>query len=220
MGVWGCKPAPLFVKTNIISDMEETDFGYTSIEESLNDLLRYSNKDRLKLFGRIYSNSIIKHHGEFDKKLLEETFIGYYNETYAQLGNILSVLYSLDEDGKKYKECKSDKDYISFPNIKPKYFLSLGNALLSNIQLRQVLHPKKNFSYKDQLILIERFNKGVDILNLDIIKMALEDLEELNKVSLVITGTPNRTKIIVNEKKTDYLNIYISGKILGIEPKE
>ena len=66
--------------------------------DSIEDLLKLSNEQRMELFGKYYSNKIVKSYGKFDEVSLINGLILMLSDTLRYKANIKAVLSKLKDN--------------------------------------------------------------------------------------------------------------------------
>ena len=85
--------------------------------DSIEDLLKLSNEQRMELFGKYYSNKIVKNYGKLDEVSLINGLILMLSDTLRYRANIKAVLSEL-KDSWYFREL-ADGDTITVSDVVP-----------------------------------------------------------------------------------------------------
>ena len=85
--------------------------------DSIEDLLKLSNEQRMELFGKYYSNKIVKSYGKFDEVSLINGLILMLSDTLRYKANIKAVLSKLKDNW--YFQELTDGDTITISDVIP-----------------------------------------------------------------------------------------------------
>lgn len=85
--------------------------------DSIEDLLKLSNEQRMELFGKYYSNKIVKNYGKLDEVSLINGLILMLSDTLRYRANIKAILLEL-KDSWYFREL-TDGDTITVSDVVP-----------------------------------------------------------------------------------------------------
>ena len=85
--------------------------------DGIEDLLKLSNEQRMELFGKYYSNKIVKNYGKLDEVSLINGLILMLSDSLRYRANIKAVLSEL-KDSQYFREL-TDGDTISISDVIP-----------------------------------------------------------------------------------------------------
>ena len=143
--------------------------------DSIEDLLKLSNEQRMELFGKYYSNKIVKNYGKLDEVSLINGLILMLSDSLRYRANIKAVLSEL-KDSQYFREL-TDGDTISISDVIPSERKSQSQK--SVIEKRKYAHShewgNETFysSYDDEL--------GWELYRLSSVLNTENVAEELNK---------------------------------------
>ena len=143
--------------------------------DGIEDLLKLSNEQRMELFGKYYSNKIVKNYGKLDEVSLINGLILMLSDSLRYRTNIKAVLSEL-KDSQYFREL-TDGDTISISDVIPSERKSQSQK--SVIEKRKYAHShewgNETFysSYDDEL--------GWELYRLSSVLNAENVAEELNK---------------------------------------
>lgn len=143
--------------------------------DGIEDLLKLSNEQRMELFGKYYSNKIVKNYGKLDEVSLINGLILMLSDSLRYRANIKAVLSEL-KDSQYFREL-TDGDTISISDVIPSERKSQSQK--SVIEKRKYAHShewgNETFysSYDDEL--------GWELYRLSSVLNTENVAEELNK---------------------------------------
>lgn len=143
--------------------------------DSIEDLLKLSNEQRMELFGKYYSNKMVKNYGKLDEVSLINGLILMLSDTLRYRANIKAVLSEL-KDSWYFREL-TDGDTITVSDVIPTERKSQSQK--SVIEKRKYAHShewgNETFysSYDDEL--------GWELYRLSSVSNTENVAEELNK---------------------------------------
>ena len=121
--------------------------------DGIEDLLKLSNEQRMELFGKYYSNKIVKNYGKLDEVSLINGLILMLSDSLRYRANIKAVLSEL-KDSQYFREL-TDGDTISISDVIPSERKSQSQK--SVIEKRKYAHSHEwgnetfYFPYDDEL---------------------------------------------------------------------
>ena len=104
--------------------------------DSMEDLLKLSNEQRMELFGKYYSNKMVKNYGKLDEVSLINGLILMLSNTLRHRANIKAVLSEL-KDSWYFREL-TDGDTITVSDVIPTERKSQSQK--SDIEKRKYVH--------------------------------------------------------------------------------
>ena len=143
--------------------------------DGIEDLLKLSNEQRMELFGKYYSNKMVKNHGKLDEVSLINGLILMLSDTLRYRANIKAILLEL-KDSWYFREL-TDGDTITVSDVIPAERKSQSQK--SVIEKRKYAHSHEwgnetfYFPYDDEL--------GWELYRLCSVLNTENVAEELNK---------------------------------------
>lgn len=121
--------------------------------DGIDDLLKLSNEQRIELFGKYYSNKMVKNHGKLDEVSIINGLILMLSDTLRYRANIKAILLEL-KDSWYFREL-TDGDTITVSDVIPAERKSQSQK--SVIEKRKYAHSHEwgnetfYFPYDDEL---------------------------------------------------------------------
>ena len=143
--------------------------------DGIEDLLKLSNEQRMELFGKYYSNKMVKNHGKLDKVSLINGLILMLSDTLRYRANIKAILLEL-KDSWYFREL-TDGDTITVSDVIPAERKS---------QSQKSVIEKRKYAHSHEWLNEKAFSPNDDELDRELYRLCsvlnTENVaEELNK---------------------------------------
>jgi hypothetical protein len=143
--------------------------------DGIEDLLKLSNKQRMELFGKYYSNKIVKNYGKLDEVSLINGLILMLSDTLRYRANIKAVLSEL-KDSWYFREL-TDGDTITVSDVIPAE---------RKLQSQKSVIEKRKYAHSHEWLNEKAFSPNDDELDWELYRLCSSSniknvVEELNK---------------------------------------
>lgn len=143
--------------------------------DGIEDLLKLSNEQRMELFGKYYSNKMVKNHGKLDEVSLINGLILMLSDTLRYRANIKAILLEL-KDSWYFREL-TDGDTITVSDVIPAERKS---------QSQKSVIEKRKYAHSHEWLNEKAFSPNDDELDRELYRLCsvlnTENVaEELNK---------------------------------------